>query len=140
MILEYSNKYILMMKYLIKYKLFESTESDLRDMLLDLEDDGYRVSINDPLLASTGEPSNIRAVWIRDNSNPSNSVGKDWSELRDYALRIKDYLDDKYLSFAWRPIIFVPLNDDEKPFRVVELNEDTQIDGKIWSFVIKYIL
>ncbi len=128
------------MKYLIKYKLFESTESDLRDMLLDLEDDGYRVSIIDPLLSSTGEPSNIRAVWVRDNTDPSYSVGKDWSELRDYALRIKDYLDDKYLSFAWRPIVFVPLNDDEKPFRVVELNEDTQIDGKIWSFVIKYIL
>jgi len=126
------------MKYLRTYKLFESSESDLRDMLLDLEDDGYRVSINDPLLASTGSPSNIRAVWVRDNTDPSYSVGKDWSELRDYALRIKDYLDDKYLSFAWRPIIFVPLNDDEKPFRVVELNEDTQIDGKIWSFVIKY--
>jgi hypothetical protein len=125
------------MKYLIKYKLFESTESDLRDMLLDIEDEGYLVSITDPLLAYSGEPSDIRAVWIRDASNPNFSKGLDWSELRDYALRIKDYLDDKYLSFAWRPIVFVALND-EKPYRVVELNEDTQIDGKIWSFVIKY--
>ena len=124
-----------MMKYLIKYKLFESTESDLRDMLLDLEDDGYRVSITDPLLASTGSPSNIRAVWVRDNSDPSHSVGKEWSELIDYYLRIKDNLDDKYLSFAWRPI-----RNFYQSYQTVELNEDTQIDGKIWSFVIKYIL
>ena len=82
------------MKYLQSYKLFESTESDLRDMLLDIEDEGYLVSITDPLLAYSGEPSDIRAVWIRDASNPTFSKGLDWSELRDYALRIKDYLDE----------------------------------------------
>jgi hypothetical protein len=127
------------MKYIKTYtKLFESTEQDLKDILLDLQDEGYQFSVTDPLLAYSGEPSNIRAVLIRDASNPTSSEGKDWSELRDYALRIKDYLDDKYLSFAWRPIVFVSTNGQNNPYHTVELNEDTQIDEKIWSFVIKY--
>ena len=26
----------------------------------------------------------------------------------------------------------------ENPYKTVELNEDTEIDGRVWSFVIKY--
>ena len=130
------------MKHLKSYKVFESieTEQDLKDILLELQDEGYKVIHNDDvMLGVTGEPGNIKAIWVRDVSNPSYCVGKDWSELKDYALRIKDYLGDKYLSFAWRPIVFVPVAlGGEKPYRVVELDEDTEINGKIYSFVIKY--
>lgn len=126
------------MRYLKSYKIFESTKDDLMDILLELQDEGYRVMHNDDvMLAVTGEPSNVKAIWVRDASNPSYSKGLDWSELRDYALRIKDYLGDKYVNFSWRPIVSVPVNGDN-PYRTVELNEDTEIDGKVWSFVIKY--
>lgn len=134
------------MKHIKTYKVFESTETkqDLKDILLELQDEGYRVIHNDDvMLGATGEPGNIKAIWVRDASNPIYSEGKDWEELRDYALRIKDYLGDKYLSFAWRPILsgrqgkerdFKELN----PYHTIELNEETQINEKIYSFVIKY--
>jgi hypothetical protein len=128
------------MKHLKSYKVFESTETeqDLKDILLELQDEGYKVIHNDDvMLGVTGEPGNIKAIWVRDVNNPSYSEGKDWEELRDYALRIKDYLGDKYLSFAWRPIL-LGSQGKENPYHTVKLNEDTQIDEKIYSFVIKY--
>ena len=65
--------------------------------------------------------------------------------LKEYALRIKDYLGDKYLSFMWRDAIGAAMHTaynkvpKENPYKTVELNEDTEIDGVVWSFVIKYI-
>ena len=130
------------MKHLKTYKIFESTKDDLRDILLELEDMGYKVTHNDDVLyAVTGEPSKgptTKAIWIKDNISPSHWVDLPWSELKEYALRIKDYLGDKYLSFMWRDTAYnkVP---KENPYKTVELNEDTEIDGRVWSFVIKYI-
>ena len=128
------------MKHLKTYKIFESTKDDLRDILLELEDIGYKVIHNDDILyAYTGEPSKgptTKAIWVKDHyENPSEFIGLPWSELKEYALRIKDYLGDKYLTFMWRDNQ-VP---KENPYKTVELNEDTEIDGVVWSFVIKYI-
>ena len=131
------------MKHLKTYKIFESTKDDLRDILLELEDIGYKVRHNDDILyAYTGEPSKgptTKAIWVKDHyENPSEFIGLPWSELKEYALRIKDYLGDKYLTFMWRDTAYnqVP---KENPYKTVELNEDTEIDGIVWSFVIKYI-
>ena len=134
------------MRYLKTYKIFESTELDLREILLELQDIGYKVVYNDDvLLAYTGEESKgptTKAIWIKAfDGNPmskSDSVDLPWHELREYALRIKDYLGDKYLCFMWRDTAYnkVPL---ENPYKTVELNEDTEIDGRVWSFVIKFI-
>ena len=130
-------------QYLKKYNLLkESTKDDLKDILLELEDMGYKVTHNDDVLyAYTGEPSKgttTKAIWIKDNISPSHWVDLPWFELKEYALRIKDYLGDKYLSFMWRDTAYnkVP---KENPYKTVELNEDTEIDGRVWSFVIKYI-
>jgi hypothetical protein len=130
------------MKHLKTYKIFESTELDLRDILLELQDMGYKIVHNDDvLLAYTGEPSKgvtTKAIWIKDHyENPSKSVGLPWSELKEYALRIKDYLGDKYLSFMWRDIGYNQVSKGN-PYRTVELNENTEINDTVWSFVIKY--
>jgi hypothetical protein len=89
----------------------------------------------------TGEPSKgvtTKAIWIKDHyENPSKSVGLPWSELKEYALRIKDYLGDKYLSFMWRDIGYNQVSKGN-PYRTVELNENTEINDTVWSFVIKY--
>jgi hypothetical protein len=99
---------------------------------------GYKVVYNDDVLfAYTGEESKgptTKAIWIKDNMSPSDWVDLPWYELREYALRIKDYLGDKYLCFMWRDTNKVPL---ENPYKTVELNEDTEIDGRV-SFVIKF--
>jgi hypothetical protein len=123
------------MRYLKTYKVFESTELDLREILLELQDMGYRVTHNDDvLLAVTGESSNVKAILIRDNTNPSDWIELPWSELKEYALRIKDYLGDKFVSFQWRKIGGI----GENPYKTIELNDDTQIDDRVWSFAIKY--
>jgi len=41
------------------------------------------------------------------------------------------------LSFAWRTIL-LGSQGKENPYQTVELNEETQIDEKIYSFAIKY--
>jgi len=130
------------MKHIKTYKVFESneTEQDLKDILLELQDEGYIVIHNDDvLLAVTGEPSEnpTKSIWVKDSNNPSYSKGLDWEELRDYALRIKDYLGDRYLSFMWRPIL-LGQSTKENFYQTIELNEDTEINEKIYSFVIKY--
>jgi hypothetical protein len=120
----------------VHYKIFESTELDLREILLELQDLGYRVIHDDDiLLAVTGESGNVKAIVVRDNTNPSDWIELPWSELKEYALRIKDYLGDKFLSFQWRKIIG---GMGENPYKTIELNDDTEINDRIWSFVIKY--
>jgi hypothetical protein len=114
----------------------ESTEQDLKDILLELKDMGYRITAP---LTSTGEPGNVKAIIVRDVMRPSDWIELPWSELKEYALRIKDYLGDKYLSFMWRKVISDnPGTLGDNPYKTIELNEDTEINDRVWSFVIKY--
>ena len=135
------------MKHLRTYKIFESTELDLREILLELQDMGYRIIYEDDVLldgrrrwyAVTGESSDIKSIVVRDAMKPSDWIDLPWSELKEYALRIKDYLGDKYLSFMWRKVI----SDNggtigDNPYKTIELNEETEINDRVWSFVIKY--
>jgi hypothetical protein len=131
------------MKHLKTYKLFESTELDLKDILLELKDMGYRVLYNDDITDGrlTGEPESgdIKAIIVRDVMRPSDWIELPWSELKEYALRIKDYLGDKYLSFMWRKILSDnPGTLGDNPYKTIELNEETEINDRVWSFVIKY--
>jgi len=130
----YLKTYTLYERISKKTKIFESTELDLKDILLELEDMGYRIIHEDDVKgAVTGKPGNVKAIVVRDVMRPSDLIGLPWSELKEYALRIKDYLGDKYLSFMWRKIY-----GDILPYKTIELNEDTEIDDRVWSFVIKY--
>ena len=133
----------------------ESTEQDLKDILLELKDMGYRiiVGINELTTAAfgianyeitskgavTGEPGNVKAIIVKDVMRPSDWIELPWSELKEYALRIKDYLGDKYLSFMWRKVISDnPGTLGDNPYKTIELNEMTEINDRVWSFVIKY--
>lgn len=125
----------------------ESTEQDLKDM-------GYRIIYEDDVNtaafgianyeitskgAVTGEPGNVKAIIVRDVMRPSDWIELPWSELKEYALRIKDYLGDKYLSFMWRKVISDnPGTLGDNPYKTIELNEETEINDRVWSFVIKY--
>ncbi len=127
----------------------ESTELDLKDILLELKDMGYRIIANYEITskgAVTGEPGNVKAIIVRDVMKPSEWIELPWSELKEYALRIKDYLGDKYLSFMWRKVISDNLHTGmygggtigDNPYKTIELNEETEINDRVWSFVIKY--
>ena len=121
------------MKHLKTYQLFESTEEDLKDILLELEDINYRVIHEDDVMgAATGEPGDVKAIVVR---NSVNNSCLPWSELKEYPLRIKEYLGDKYLNFMYKSIF---AGEQSKLYKKIELNEMTEIDDDIWSFVIKY--
>ena len=133
-------------------RIFESTELDLKEILLELKDLGYTI-VHDDAIRGPGYDAlsrmnsdidnynldksgvGLKSIWIKDNIRPSDWVELPWSELKEYALRIKDYLGDKFVSFQWRKIIG---GMGENPYKTIELNDDTQIDDRVWSFVIKY--
>ncbi len=128
-------------------KIFESTELDLKEILLELKDLGYTITHDDAIRGPGYDALNrmnsdrLKSIWIKDNINPSDWVELPWSELKEYALRIKDYLGDKFVSFQCRKIVGFPSPIPaftSNPYITVELNEETEIDDRIWSFVIKY--
>jgi 4a-hydroxytetrahydrobiopterin dehydratase len=73
------------MKYLKKYKLFESLEQDVEDIFLELKDDGYDVEVDI-------RPQNLEMVSI--------DVSRDdlfnWSDVKDYFERCLDAIGDTW--------------------------------------------
>jgi hypothetical protein len=69
------------MKYI---KLYESFETDLQDILLEVTDMGYEFKINPGL--------NFSTIIIENNKK------SDFNIILDCALRLKDYLGDRYNS------------------------------------------
>ena len=158
----YKNR-ILEMRYIKKYKIFEdsdykifeSTELDLKEILLELKDLGYTI-VHDDAIRSPGYDAlnrmnsdidnynldksgiGLKSIYIKDNIKPSDWVELPWSELKEYALRIKDYLGDKFVSFQWRKILAFKTKKGTNPYKTVELNDETEIDDRVWSFVIMY--
>ena len=124
-------------------KIFESTELDLKEILLELKDLGYTITHDDAIRGpgydalnnlDNKSDSQLKSIWIKDNIKPSDWVELPWSELKEYALRIKDYLGDKFISFQWRN----RRKQGTNPYKTVELNDETEIDDRVWSFVIMY--
>ena len=139
----------------VHYKIFESTELDLKEILLELKDLGYTI-VHDDAIRSPGYDAlnrmnsdidnynldksgiGLKSIYIKDNIKPSDWVELPWSELKEYALRIKDYLGDKFISFQWRKILAFKTKKGTNPYKTVELNDETEIDDRVWSFVIMY--
>ena len=128
-------------------KIFESTELDLKEILLELKDLGYTITHDDAIRGpgydalnnlDNKSDSQLKSIWIKDNIKPSDWVELPWSELKEYALRIKDYLGDKFISFQWRKILAFKTKKGTNPYKTVELNDETEIDDRVWSFVIMY--
>ena len=139
----------------VHYKIFESTELDLKEILLELKDMGYTI-VHDDAIRSPGYDAlnrmnsdidnynldksgiGLKSIYIKDNIKPSDWIELPWSELKEYALRIKDYLGDKFVSFQWRKILAFKTKKGTNPYKTVELNNETEIDDRVWSFVIMY--
>ena len=73
------------MKYLKKYKIFESLEQDVEDIFLELQDDGYSVEVDI-------RPQGLEMVSI--------DVSRDdlfnWSDVKDYFERCLDAIGDTW--------------------------------------------
>ncbi len=82
------------MKYLRKYN--ESVEDksfqDIKDICLELEDDGYIVSY---ILTSVG-------LWIRIKNKKNIIYGEN---IQETLLRLKDYLGNNYIRTAFDGVI-----------------------------------
>lgn len=118
------------MKYLRSYKLlFESnnTELDIKDICLELIDDGFNVKISDTEFNPYIFPVGGKGVII------SCVYGKDkpWAVFKDVALRIKDYLGEKYLYFLYRI-------EDSGYYQHSDLYEDIEINKNLSSIKIMY--
>lgn len=104
------------MKYIKLYETFNKKEIDqtLKEICLELEDDGYEISISSP-------PSFI-SHHIVNSIKISKGCGFPFSDIKEYLLRMKEYLGDNYIQFNY-------LSDDAVPYRwrEVELNDDTDI-------------
>ena len=108
------------MKYLRKFN--ESIISEnLEDICLELEDIGYSISINE-----IGGSDYYYLLC----STPIRKPAK-WNTIKDYALRMKDYLGDKFIQFE-----YLPAEGDEYLSEI--LDEFTNLNY-LHGFAIKYI-
>ena len=73
------------MKYIKKYKLFESLEGDVEDIFLELKDDGYDVEVDI-------RPQALEMVSI----DVSRDKLFNWSDVKDYFERCLDAIGDTW--------------------------------------------
>ena len=73
------------MKYLKKYKLFESLEQDVEDVFLELKDDGYEVDVDI-------RPQGLEMVSI----DVSRDELFNWLDVKDYFERSLDVIGDNW--------------------------------------------
>jgi hypothetical protein len=106
MILKYSNKYILMMKYLRTYKLFESSNiedirSDINYILLELKDDDENIRV---VIQELPHSINRLSIEIYYNEDIYDINHKDMilytNKYKDELLRLNDYLEMNGYEFS----------------------------------------
>lgn len=121
------------MKYLRNYRVYESisdtqyrSEQDMRDICLELVDMGMSIHFD-----YNGDKNVLSRCMVIYNDNGSHV--HDWATIKDYALRLKDYLGDDYLKF-----IYFSKDIINKNWHSIDLNEDTKISKKIISFGVEY--
>ena len=73
------------MKYIKKYKLFESLEGDVEDIFIELKDDGYSVEVDI-------RPQGLEIVSI----DVSRDKLFNWLDVKDYFERALDAIDDNW--------------------------------------------
>lgn len=88
----------------------DEVEKTLRDICLELEDLGYNIIIN----VEVG----INSLVIN-NGLGFDSPTMDWEDIKEYLLRVKDYLGNKYIGFSCFTL--------KSYWDVTELNEKTQL-------------
>ncbi len=102
------------MKHLKKYNenIENSTIEDIKDILLELEDEGFKVDY-----------SNLKDIKGEDSISIKKDAAKGfkYSDIKEVLLRLKDYLGEKLSHVS----IVVPLNDHTyDKFYVILFNDE----------------
>lgn len=122
------------MKYIKPYNRKE-IEQTLKEICLELEDVGYNIDID------TAE-DNIGVINIFKTGplgrHGMNYLKIEFSEIKEYLLRIKDYLGDNYISSMW--LITKDGNPYIDEWVKFDLNEDTEREYNkgLWAVLIQY--
>lgn len=115
------------MKYLKTYESLdnEETTKTLREICLELEDIGYTIFIVDNSYMHSIDISRqvIGEIYKRSIK---------FSDIKEYLLRMKDYLGDKYIRCTFQYFVSGP--------EVIILNDDTEIrdDETLFQVEIYY--
>lgn len=134
------------MKHLTTYKIFESNnieetiKQDIKEICLELTDD-EKFEIDIYKYQKLGGPKNTWVINII--RTPRNVNGGDYqgfaggvvefhfNEVKEYILRIKDYLGDKFKDF-------LVYSSNMFEWKLVKIDEDTNIDGLLGGVTISY--
>lgn len=100
----------------------------LKDLLLELEDDGWNITYES---GTKGFSSNV--IEIKNNLKPSQWVETPFSDIKDNLLRIKDYLGERF----YKCLIFTYTSPSENINKGIEL-EDFETNKPIWKIIIRY--
>jgi len=107
-------------------------EQTLREICLELEDINYVIKINRPGVIAFDERNwDTNTLIIRKESIYNNLS---WDTIKEYLLRIKEYLGDNFVNFYY-------LSKPEWEWACIELNENTYFhkDKILQSVAIEYI-
>lgn len=110
------------MKYV---KLYESFETDLEDILLEITDLGYEYYID----YFTGESEHINALIIDNKKGETYII---FDEVKDCLLRLKDYLGNRFIDCTVYNGVL-----SEWKYKSINLTEYSNFDFLI-SIVIEY--
>lgn len=104
---------------------YTQREQTLREICLELEDDGYEITISrhknlDPTIDFISIKK-FKQDCDDDDWNWYDRNVMDWEYIKEYLLRIKDYLGDDYIGCSY--IIYA-----YDKWESIELGEDTMIE------------
>ena len=118
------------MKYLIKYKTFErlsnaDLELDVRDMFLELEEDyGYQIEVS-------MRPSGVSMFCV----GASNDDLFQWSDVKDYFERAKEYVCENGWSLTKTVLCYYPQGDYNGSYRI----KTKEFSGYNWNGFIEFV-
>jgi 4a-hydroxytetrahydrobiopterin dehydratase len=113
------------MKYLKKYKIFESLEQDVEDIFLELKDDGYDVEVDI-------RPQGLEMVSI--------DVSRDdlfnWSDVKDYFERCLDAIGDTW-KLGKIVLNYYPQRGTDHIIRRHHMSQN--FSGSAWNYFRQFV-
>lgn len=106
------------MKYIKLYETFNKKEIDqtLKEICLELEDDGYKINFH--IIRNLFDEEYFYSIEIDARLNEYIRL-LIFSEIKEYLLRMKDYLGNNYIRFRYHT---------GEVWRNIELNDNTDIE------------
>lgn len=128
------------MKHIKLFESFDNIEEDIRSIFQELVDDGIINKVVFLEVNNFHEVSNKINFFIR-TSNPTVPIY--WKDIKDYVIRVKDYLGYKFDACIIRKHPKyredIDKNEDTEPEYVnINIDEETNIEYGLWSVTIRY--